>query len=157
MKQIYLVAICIASFLGLQNVSAQSANWEVGMRFGDKISVDATVPLGISPRLHPAVYFDRFGMAGYFDWMFNVSDGADNVSGLKVYPGVGPEFWFENRFDFAVAGNFGVEYGFDFPLTVGFDWRPSLRLTNGVDMGAGNWGFTARFRIGQGVSFSKSK
>jgi hypothetical protein len=128
-------------------LKAQS-NWEVGMRFGDNIAVDATIPIGAAPRFHPALYItDRWGIGGYFDWMFALSDGP---AGLKFYPGVGPEFFFENSFDFHIAGNFGVEYSFDFPLTIGFDWRPGFKVTEDFKGKAGNWGFIARFRIGEG-------
>jgi hypothetical protein len=129
------------------NLSAQS-NWEAGVRFGDNFSIDATIPIGATPRLHPAVYFDRFGVGTYFDWMFALSDGP---TGLKFYPGVGPEFFFEDRFDFAVAGNFGAEFSFKFPLTVGFDWRPGFRLTNGSKWKSDNWGITARYRFNKGA------
>ena len=59
-------------------------------------SIDATIPISAAPRLHPAIYFDRFGIGTYFDWMFSISGGP---TGLKFYPGVGPEFFFENDFD----------------------------------------------------------
>ena len=118
------------------------------MRFGDDIAVDATIPIGAAPRFHPALYItDRWGIGGYFDWMFALSDGP---SGLKFYPGVGPEFFFENSFDFHIAGDFGVEYSFDFPLTIGFDWRPGFKVTEDFKGKASNWGFIARFRIGEG-------
>lgn len=129
------------------------SNWEAGVRFGDNFSADLTIPAGIAPRVHTAVYFDRFGIAPYFDWMFELSSGPN---GLKFYPGVGPEFYFENRFDFGVGGDFGVEYQFDFPITVGFDWRPTFIMTNNADFYTGNWGFSARFRFGEGTSFKKS-
>ena len=48
------------------SVNAQS-NWEAGIRFGDQFSLDLTIPIAASPRLHPAVYFDRFGVGTYFD------------------------------------------------------------------------------------------
>ena len=134
------------------DLKAQS-NWEVGVRFGDNIAMDLTIPLAAAPRLHPAVYFDRFGVGTYFDWMFALSDGP---IGLKFYPGVGPEFFFENEFDFHIAGDFGVEYSFDFPLTIGFDWRPGFEVTNGFAFKSSNWGFSARFRFGEGVKFVKA-
>ena len=86
----------ISSLLLTSTESKAQANWEVGVRFGDNISIEATIPLGVAPRLHPAIYFDRFGVGGYFDWMFALSDGP---AGLKFYPGVGPEFFFENLFN----------------------------------------------------------
>jgi len=128
-------------------VSAQS-NWEAGIRFGDNWSAEATIPIGTTPRLHPAVYFDRFGVATYFDWMFALSDGP---TGLKFYPGVGPEFFFGDRVDVAVAGDFGAEYAFKFPLTIGIDWRPGFRLTNGTKWKSNNWGITARYRFNKGA------
>jgi hypothetical protein len=69
---------------------------------------------------------------------------------------VGPEFFFEDSFDFHVAGDFGVEYSFDFPLTIGFDWRPGFKVTEGFDFKTSNWGFSARFRIGEGVKLVKA-
>ena len=143
----------ISTLLLSTSESKAQANWEVGMRFGDNISVDATIPLGLAPRLHPAIYFDRFGIGGYFDWMFALSDGP---AGLKFYPGVGPEFFFGDSFDFHIAGNFGVEYSFNIPLSIGFDWRPGFKVTEGFDFKTGNWGFSARFRFGEGVKLVKA-
>ena len=85
--------------------------------------------------------------------MFALSGGP---TGLKFYPGVGPEVWFGNSFDFSIAGDFGVEYAFEFPLTIGFDWRPGFMLTDGFDFKTSNWGFSARFRFGKGVKFVKA-
>jgi hypothetical protein len=140
-KTILLLIFSIASF-----VATAQSNWEAGLRVGENVSFDATIPLASAPRLHPAVYFDRFGIATYFDWLFAFSDGP---AGLKIYPGVGPEVFFGNEADFQIAGNFGMEYSFDFPLTLGFDWRPAVRLTNNTGFYSGNWGFIARFRFGQ--------
>ena len=150
MKTISRVLILKFLFLFFLLSSIESiaqSNWEAGVRFGDNWSVEATIPIGTTPRLHPAVYFDRFGVATYFDWMFALSDGP---SGLKFYPGVGPEFYFGDRFDVAVAGDFGVEYAFKFPMTIGFDWRPGFRLTNDVEWKSNNWGFIVRYRFKEG-------
>lgn len=138
-----IFSLIITSF----NLNAQS-NWEAGLRFGDNWSVEATVPIGAKPRLHPAVYFDRFGVATYFDWMFELSDGP---TGLKFYPGVGPEIFFGDEVDFDVAGDFGVEYAFDFPMTIGFDWRPGFRVTDGMKWKSNNWGFIVRYRFKEGT------
>ena len=151
-KQITLVVAIALMAVFTSFESKAQANWEVGFRFGDNISVDATIPLGMRPRLQADVYFNRFGIGTYFDWMFALSGGPQ---GLKFYPGVGPEFWFENNFDLDIAGNFGAEYAFDFPLTIGFDWRPAFRLTDAFSFDAARWGFMARFRFGEGVKFKK--
>lgn len=152
MKKNLLVIILL--FIALSSVKGQS-NWEVGGRFGNSFSLDMTIPFA-APRLHPAVYFDHtvnFGL--YFDWLFDLQ--GETPTGFRVYPGVGPEFYFYNGFDLAAAGDFGVEYSFKFPLTLAFDWRPHIMLTENMHFGSNNWGFTARFRFGEGVKIVKSK
>ena len=150
MKNLFTV---LAFVLIISSSASAKANWEAGIRFGDNFSADLTIPIAATPRLHTAVYFDRFGVAPYFDWMFALSGGP---TGLKFYPGVGPEFFFGNDFDFNIAGDFGIEYSFDFPLTIGLDWRPHFAVTNDFDFHSGNWGFIARFRFGEGVNFVKT-
>lgn len=147
-----LLFISAFVFIISSTTTAQS-NWEAGVRFGDNFSIDLTIPISAEPRFHPAIYFDRFGVGGYFDWMFALSDGP---SGLKFYPGVGPELFFENHTDFNIAGDFGVEYSFDFPLTIGIDWRPHFAVNNDMDFNSHNWGFVARFRFGEGVHFQRT-
>jgi len=151
-KKLLPLAISLVLLFAGTDLKAQS-NWEAGVRFGDNFSADLTIPIAAAPRLHTAVYFDRFGVGGYFDWMFALSNGP---KGLKFYPGFGPEFFFENRFDFNVSGDFGVEYSFNFPLTIGVDWRPGFRVTNDFNWRSGNWGFIARFRFGEGTKFVRT-
>ena len=153
MKQNFLLTVLLMFMLSAGSQLNAQSNWEAGIRFGDNISADLTIPLAAAPRLHTAVYFDRFGVGGYFDWMFALSGGP---TGLKFYPGVGPEFWFGNNFDIDIAGDFGAEYSFKFPLTIGFDWRPGFRVTDGFKWKSGNWGIMARFRFGEGVKFEKT-
>ena len=154
MRKFILSMILFSSALFFSEKSSAQANWEAGLRFGDNIAIDATIPLATRPRLHTAIYLESFGIGGYFDWMFALTNGP---SGLKFYPGVGPEFFFENEFNMNIAGDFGVEYSFDFPLTIGFDWRPGFAVTNDFDFYTGNWGFIARFRFGEGTTFKKTK
>ena len=146
LKILYAMIILCLTF-SITTHGQSNSNIEAGVRFGDNTGIDATIPLGISPRLHPTVYLDYFGVGTYFDWMFALTDGP---VGLKFYPGVGPEFFFENDFDFNIAGNFGVEYAFKFPLTIGFDWRPGFAVTNDFDFYTGNWGIMARYRFKEG-------
>ena len=126
---------------------SKAQGMEIGLRAGHAFGIDGTFPIAAKPRLHPSIYFDTnntpLGVAAYFDWMFKLEGEA---RGLKFYPGVGPELWFGDELEIGAAGNFGAEYLFDFPLTVGFDWRPSLILTEG-ELLTNNWGFTARFRF----------
>jgi len=146
------VTFLIISFLMTTDLKGQS-NWEIGARFGNHVALDMTIPLK-APRLHPAVYFgNNVSFGAYFDWLFSLEG---DPYGIKFYPGVGPEFYFNNGFDVAAAGNFGIEYSFKFPLTIGFDWRPHFMLSDAFKFSGGNWGFFARFRFGEGVKFVKS-
>lgn len=151
-----LLSVCAVFVMLLSMTTLElrgQSNWEVGARFGNKVSLDVTIPFA-APRLHPALYFGKTVSFGtYFDWLFSLEGDA---SGLKFYPGVGPEFYFNNGFDIAAAGDFGIEYSFDFPLTIGFDWRPHFMLTDAMKFNGNNWGFFARFRIGQGVKFVRA-
>lgn len=117
---------------------------QLGIRFGDNFSIDATLPFSKASRIHPNIMFGDGGvrLGAYLDWVW----GVDQAHGLKLYPGVGPEFWFYNSFDIGVAGNFGAEYAFKFPLTVGIDWRPGMKFIN-YKFHTGNWGITARWRF----------
>jgi len=137
----------VLSLTIILNSKAQSA-FEAGVRFGDDIGVDATFPLSKAPRLHTSFYFkDDFAFGTYLDWLFSLDGGPQ---GLKFYPGVGPEFFFGEDFNMGIAGNFGAEYSFKFPLTVGIDYRPGFMITDGFNGYFQNWGITARFRFVKG-------
>jgi hypothetical protein len=157
MKKLIFLCLLVALSPLIHVESRAQSNWEAGIRFGDGIGLDFTIPFK-APRIHAATYFNSgpngsdFGAGGYFDWLFSIEGGP---TGLKFYPGVGPELYFGTNFDFAVAGDFGAEYSFDFPLTIGLDWRPRLVFTNNQGMQGGNWGFIARFRFGEGVVFNR--
>lgn len=160
MKKLIILSFIVIGSVFMYNKSNAQASWELGARFGTRGSVEATIPLGMAPRLQPAVYFygtssipNDFGIAGYFDWMFKISEGP---SGLKFFPGIGPEFFFDNQFNFSVAGNFGVEYAFAIPLTLAFDWRPAIFFTNSHGFEAANVGVSARFRFGEAVKIEKA-
>lgn len=150
-----LILAIVAMVVVFSFESQAQSNWEAGIRFGDEFAIDATIPLSTHPRLHATAYFGNdFALGGYFDWLFALEGGP---TGLKFYPGVGPEFYFGDDFNVGIAGNFGTEYSFEFPLTIGLDWRPGFIITNGGDFHSGNWGLMARFRFGEGVNFKKVK
>ncbi len=156
MKILRKLFLIILLMIFLVPVSQGQANWEMGVRFGDDFALDFTVPLSKEPRLHGAVYFDEnIALGAYFDWMFALEGGP---AGLKFYPGVGPELYFhDDGLDIAAAGDFGVEYSFNFPLTVGLDWRPNMMITDKMKFSSSNWGVLARFRFGEGVKFVKAR
>lgn len=139
-----LLAISFISCAVIINSKAQSA-FEAGIRYGDEIAIDATFPLSKAPRLHTTFYLEGdFSFGTYLDWLFTLDGGPQ---GLKFFPGVGPEFYFGDDFNVGIAGNFGVEYSFKIPLTIGVDWRPGVMITDSFKGYSSNWGFIARFRF----------
>lgn len=139
-----LIVLLFSTLIFAVEARAQSS-LEAGVRFGNEFSIDATFPLSKAPRLHTAFYLEGdFALGTYFDWMFSLDGGP---KGLKFFPGVGPEFYFGDEFNLGIAGDFGVEYAFDFPLTVGIDYRPGFMVTDGFNGYTNNWGLTARFRF----------
>ena len=148
-----MILLVLLTTFRAYDLNAQS-NWEIGVRFGDNFSIDLTIPLAASPRLHPAVYIDNnVAIGAYFDWLFSLQGGP---TGLKFYPGVGPELYFHDGLDIAAAGDFGLEYSFNFPLTIGFDLRPHFMISDKFNFNSNNWGVFARFRIGEGTKFVKA-
>ncbi len=154
MKKIIITAV-IALF---SMTTFAQANWELGLRFAngdfDAVAVDATVPLG-APRLHMTGYFahDLFATGFYFDWLFTLPETGKS---LKFYPGVGPELYFGHDLEFGIAGNLGMEYSFDFPLTIGLDWRPAIQFFADTKVNANNLGLTARFNLGR-ANFQRAR
>ncbi len=139
------IAFFTLAFFAFSSQSRSQSAFEAGVRFGNEFSIDATFPLSKAPRLHTAFYVqDGFDLGLYFDWMFSLDGGP---RGLKFFPGVGPEFYFSDGFNLGIAGDFGIEYSFGFPLTVGIDYRPGFMVTNKFDFYDGNWGITLRFRF----------
>ncbi len=152
-KLILVLILSIFMILCFSNYTAAQTDWEAGVRFGEAFGIDVTVPLAVSPRLHPAIYFGyNLGLATYFDWMFSLESGPE---GLKFYPGVGPEIYIGDYLNVGIAGNFGVEYSFDFPLTIALDWRPGFVITDNMNFHSGNWGISVRFRFSEGIKLIK--
>lgn len=145
MNKYRILLLAMTCFLSIASVSMAQSSFEAGIRFGDEFSIDATFPLSKAPRLHTAFYVQNdFALGTYLDWMFSLDGGPQ---GLKFFPGVGPEFYFGDNFDVGIAGDFGVEYSFNFPLTIGIDYRPGFMVTDKFRGYSSNWGFTARFRF----------
>jgi hypothetical protein len=88
MKRLKLaIALPLLALLALFNANTAHAqsNWELGLRVGNDIAIDATIPTNGAPRLHLAAYFDDASAVGaYFDWMFAIEDGP---LGLKFLSG----------------------------------------------------------------------
>ena len=148
MKKLIVAIILISAV----SISAQAQ--ELGLRFGDSyggfdenISIDGTLPFGKS-RLHADL---NLGNALGVDvlWDFFVKPISD-VQGLHWYVGAGGSTIIDdNIFFLGGAGEIGLEYKFDFPMSLGLDYRPTYWIVDeGLDLGFENYfGLNVRYRF----------
>ena len=151
MKKVLAVIIfSVILVCSLQNeAQAQTEGYEIGLRFanGNDIAFDFAMPLGAN-RLHANVNFFKggIGVAGIYDWQFPFAEG------FMFYPGIGASISiFDNPLGgtdlgLAIGGEVGVEYQFDFPLTLGLDYQPMFDILNNGGYADG-WGLNARWRF----------
>ena len=86
--------------------------------------------------------FSGIEAAATYDWLFPISSWQEAGS-WNWYAGVGAGagyswLWGWGNYGYVgVAGRLGIEYNFDFPLSLSLDWRPIF----GPRFGSGNIGF----------------
>jgi hypothetical protein len=112
---------------------------------GQGISFDAVFPISRTNRLHLDAGIIGGGFASNLlvEWTFPIPD----LRSLVFYPGVGGGIWTNGPdFNIALVGVGGIEYRFDFPLTIGFEARPRFDfiMYPGV---AANVNLIARYRF----------
>ena len=128
------------------DISAQPEGFELGVRLGgfagSGAAVDATMPFA-GNRIHADLgfYKDAIGLAAFYDWSFPIVDN------FTFYPGVGAELAIGDIFVLGIGGELGFEYAFEFPLTIGMDWRPTLRLIDSDGFGYDSFGLNIRYRF----------
>jgi hypothetical protein len=66
----FLVALVLLAVVTTGTEAQAQNNWEVGLRAGDNVSIDGTIPFGYAPRLHAALYLDHAGLGVYGNWGF---------------------------------------------------------------------------------------
>ncbi len=131
-------------FFGYQ-LSAQ----EIGIRFGDaygnKIGLDATIPIK-NKRIHASVSFgDNIGLDVLYDF---VVESMFRSPDLRYYAGVGLTTLFASEFKLGVMGELGMEYSFPrTPLSIGLDYRPAVIVIEKMDFAYGNFGLNVRYVI----------
>lgn len=123
-----------------------TAAQELGARFGDvsggDVAVDAVFSMGKFSRTHVDVSFGNdLGIDLLFDFIYKPLGGE----ALNWYAGVGPYAIFRDPFIFGVVGELGLEYRFEFPISVSADWRPAFEIVDNTDFHTGGFGFNVRY------------
>lgn len=145
-KTILLVFTVLA--LGYQASAQDIAKNAIGIRlsesdgFGPEVnyqrglSENNRLELGLA--IHSKNYWDSVKFTGIYQWVWNIDQGFNWYAG----PGLGAGIvnydkkhkdYYDDRYDDSEAfafltGDVGIEYNFDFPLLVSFDFRPQINL-----------------------------
>jgi hypothetical protein len=138
-KQFVIVAIFMLC-------AAASPALELGARWGDvsggDVAVDAVFSMGEYSRIHTDVSFgDDLGIDLLFDFLYKPLGDSP----LHWYAGVGPYAVFGDPFTLGIVGELGLEYRFDFPISVSADWRPAFRIIDDTDFSTGGFGLNVRY------------
>jgi hypothetical protein len=119
---------------------------EIGVRFGDivgnNVAVDAVFG-SKGRRVHADVSFgDGVGVEALVDLVVRPLSGE----AFYYYLGFGAFSWIGDPFRLGISGELGLEYQFNsIPISIGLDWRPSLRLISETKFFADRFGFNIRF------------
>ena len=128
--------------------SAMSAQ-ELGLRFGKatggNVAIDGIFPLFGWSRVHGDVSFgDGVGIDLLWDFVYQPLGGE----AFNWYAGVGAFTFLGDPFALGVAGELGLEYRFQFPMSLSLDWRPTFRIVENTNFDAGGFGLNVRYIFG---------
>lgn len=143
-KILFSASIVIASF------SATHAQ-ELGIRIGNvtagEAAIDAIISAGEFNRVHANLSFGSAGVGADALWDFLYFPfTVENEKGFYAYAGAGPSILFGDPFALAAMSEAGVEYRFDeVPLSLSFDWRPTLVIIENTRLDFTFFGFNARY------------
>lgn len=166
MKNSILLLLLIVAF-GFQANAQEIAKNAIGIRlsesdgFGPEVNYQRA--LGDSNRLelgfayHSKRYWEAVKLTGIYQWVWNIDGGFNWYAGPGLGVGIvsydryrnNPPFYEEYRESDAFAfltGDIGIEYSFDFPLLVSFDFRPQFNMGYRDDVSF-DVGISARYQF----------
>ena len=144
----------------LASYGQQSSRHAIGLRLGDSRGFDAEISYQLFVSSNNRLEFD-FGwrnqenfdaikITALYQWVYNLDKGFN----WYVGPGGGIGFIDANGNNVNdgsssfvyVAGVVGIEYDFDIPLLLSFDFRPEINIGSGSDLNFG-LGVGARYQF----------
>lgn len=167
MKKAVLLFIVIIA-LGFQANAQEISKNAIGIRlsesdgFGPEVNYQRG--LGDNNRLELGLAFhsqrhnDAIKLTGIYQWVWNIDGGfnwyagpgagAGIVNKNKNYDYYGPDDHRRDNSDVFgfLTGDVGIEYNFDFPLLVSFDFRPQINLGYRDDISF-DVGLSARYQF----------
>lgn len=129
-----LVILAAGLLIGTASFAKKTANGtELGARFSGEtyglgLGLDMAFASGSANRIHADLGVAGGGIYGncLYDWLFPIPE----LPALVFYPGVGGGAWIGDGVNASVVGEAGLEFRFDFPMTLGIDVRPRFDLLN---------------------------
>ena len=149
MKNSVLITLVLFAF-GTAATSQEIAENAIGIRlsesdgFGPEINYQRAV--GDNNRLelglawHSKRHWETVKLTGIYQWVWNIDGGFNWYAGPGAGAGIASyDYYYDDdppyhrhgkdseAFGF-LTGDVGIEYNFDFPLLVSFDFRPQINL-----------------------------
>lgn len=161
MKKIFLTAVIALSGLITAQAQESVSQNAIGLRLSHNDGVGPEISyqrlLNEKNRLELGLGFrqskhaDAFKFTGLYQWVWNIEGGFHWYAGVGASLGSWKNdygYGSDSGAIFALDGNLGVEYNFDFPLQVFVDFRPEIYLTDyyGDNFGP-DFGLGARFKF----------
>jgi hypothetical protein len=151
-------------FILLANVgNAQISNHAIGLRLGggDGFGTEISYQMGLTDLnrlefdlgMHSANNYSAWGLAGIYQWVWNIDRGLNWYAGAGGR--IGSWSWNYNKYTgsdsggifLAAAGDVGIEYCFPVGIQIGLDARPEIALINRGDAFRNNIAFSVRYRF----------
>lgn len=164
MKRTLLLLVAIVAF-GWQGNAQQISDHVIGLRFGGNDGMGPEInyqhALHSNNRLevglgwYSRTHFSSTKLTGIYQWVWHLQDGFNWYAG----PGGGigfssyktgyysdPTRGNESNTYILLTGDVGIEYLFDFPLTISLDVRPQINFGNNDNLNL-DVGISARYRF----------
>lgn len=160
MKRLFFAFVLI---LSVNIANAQLSKHAVGLRlgggngFGTEISYQHALTdrnrLEFDLGMHSSKYYSAWGLAGVYQWVWNIDGGFNWYAGFGGR--IGSWSWDSNKYVgtdnggvfVAAAGDIGIEYSFPIGIQLAFDARPELGLINHGDAFRNNIAFSVRYQF----------
>ena len=140
MKKVLTIVVALALFATISSAQELGIRW--GEISGGDVAIDGVFALGKFTRTHGNVSFGNgVGIDLLFDFAYKPLGGE----ALNWYAGVGPYVVFDDPFLLGIVGELGLEYRFNFPISVSADWRPAFEIIDNTDLHTGGFGLNVRY------------
>lgn len=143
--------------------NAQVANHAIGLRLGggDGFGTEISYQHGLSDRnrlefdlgLHNGNNFNAWGLAGLYQWVWNIDGGFSWYAGAGGK--IGSWSWDYDKYHgtdnggvfLSVVGDIGIEYAFPVGIQLALDARPEIGLINHGNSYNTNIAFSIRYQF----------